>query len=129
MNFIITLFFVSNALLFLSLFYNQIVDSSFRVYVLDLNQFSLNCTSRSLSVCYIIITFLELYDSYFTDCLTIILAKAMAPHSSTIAWKIPWMEEPGRLRSMGSLRVYKRVNLDFKVLFYLCLFLFQFCII
>ena len=29
----------------------------------------------------------------------------MAPHSSTIAWKIPWMEEPGRLQSMGSLRV------------------------
>ena len=31
--------------------------------------------------------------------------KAMAPHSSTLAWKIPWMEEPGRLQSMGSRRV------------------------
>ena len=31
--------------------------------------------------------------------------KAMAPHSSTLAWKIPWMEEPGNLQSMGSLRV------------------------
>ena len=31
--------------------------------------------------------------------------KGMAPHSSTLAWKIPWMEEPGRLQSMGSLRV------------------------
>ena len=31
--------------------------------------------------------------------------KAMAPHSSTLAWKIPWMEEPGRLQSMGSHRV------------------------
>ena len=29
--------------------------------------------------------------------------KAMAPHSSTLAWKIPWMEEPGRLQSMVSL--------------------------
>ena len=29
----------------------------------------------------------------------------MAPHSSSLAWKIPWMEEPGRLQSMGSLRV------------------------
>ena len=29
----------------------------------------------------------------------------MAPHSGTLAWKIPWMEEPGRLQSMGSLRV------------------------
>ena len=31
--------------------------------------------------------------------------KAMAPHSSTLAWKIPWTEEPGKLRSMGSQRV------------------------
>ena len=31
--------------------------------------------------------------------------KAMAPHSSTLAWKIPWMEEPGRLQSMGLWRV------------------------
>ena len=31
--------------------------------------------------------------------------KAMAPHSSTLAWKIPWTEEPGRLQSRGSLRV------------------------
>ena len=29
----------------------------------------------------------------------------MAPYSSTLAWKIPWMEEPGRLQSMGSHRV------------------------
>jgi len=33
------------------------------------------------------------------------LEKAMAPHSSTLAWKIPWMEKPGRLQSMGSQRV------------------------
>ena len=33
------------------------------------------------------------------------LEKAMAPHSSTLAWKIPWVEEPGGLQSMGSLRV------------------------
>ena len=31
--------------------------------------------------------------------------KAMAPRSSTLAWKIPWTEEPGRLQSMGLLRV------------------------
>ena len=34
-----------------------------------------------------------------------VMEKAMAPHSSTLAWKIPWMEEPGRLQSIGSLRV------------------------
>ena len=33
------------------------------------------------------------------------LEKEMAVHSSTIAWKIPWTEEPGRLQSMGSQRV------------------------
>ena len=33
------------------------------------------------------------------------LEKAMAPHSSTLAWKIPWIEEPGGLQSLGSLRV------------------------
>ena len=33
------------------------------------------------------------------------LEKAMAPHSSILAWKIPWTEEPGRLQSMGSQRV------------------------
>ena len=35
----------------------------------------------------------------------ILTAKAMAPHSSTLAWKIPWTEEPGGLQSMGSRRV------------------------
>ena len=34
-----------------------------------------------------------------------LVEKAMAPYSSTLAWKIPWTEEPGRLQSMGSLRV------------------------
>ena len=37
----------------------------------------------------------------------------MAPHSSTLAWKIPWMEEPGRLQSMGSLRVDTTERLHF----------------
>ena len=34
----------------------------------------------------------------------------MAPHSSTLAWKIPWTEETGRLQSMGSLRVGTRLS-------------------
>ena len=41
----------------------------------------------------------------FKGIYTIFLEKAMAPHSSTLAWKIPWMEEPGRLQTMGSLEV------------------------
>ena len=34
-----------------------------------------------------------------------VLSRCMAPHSSALAWKIPWKEEPGGLQSMGSLRV------------------------
>ena len=34
-----------------------------------------------------------------------LLEKEMATHSSVLAWKIPWIEEPGRLQSMGSQRV------------------------
>ena len=41
----------------------------------------------------------------FGTSLPSLLEKAMAPHSSTLAWRIPWTEEPGRLQSMGSRRV------------------------
>ena len=41
------------------------------------------------------------------------MEKAMAPHSSTLAWKIPWTEEPGGLQSMGSVRVGHTERLHF----------------
>ena len=41
----------------------------------------------------------------------------MAPHSSTLAWKIPWTEEPGRLQSMGLLRSWTRLS-DFTLTFH-----------
>ena len=58
----------------------------------------------------------RMYDSFFfffyctlqldfSEYQTSLLEKAMAPHSSTLAWKIPWRVEPGRVQSMGSLRV------------------------
>ena len=43
----------------------------------------------------------------------------MAPHSSTLAWKIAWTEEPGGLQSMGSLRVGTRLS-DFTFTFHFC---------
>ena len=46
-------------------------------------------------------TGLENFEHYFSS----VSEKAMAPHSSTLAWKIPWMEEPGGLQSMGSIGV------------------------
>ena len=42
--------------------------------------------------------------------------KAMATHSSTLAWKIPWMEEPGGLQSMGSLESDRTERLHFHFL-------------
>ena len=42
---------------------------------------------------------------YICMCVHMRMEKAMAPCSSTLAWKIPWTEEPGGLQSMGSLRV------------------------
>ena len=41
------------------------------------------------------------------------MEKAMATHSSTLAWKIPWTEEPGRLLSVGSRRVRQAERLHF----------------
>ena len=46
--------------------------------------------------------FREIYDIRYLSKPIELSEKAMAPHSSTLAWKIPWTEEPGRLRSMGS---------------------------
>jgi len=45
------------------------------------------------------------YMSIHLGVIILLLEKTMAPHSGTVAQKIPWMEEPGRLHSMGSLRV------------------------
>ena len=65
--------------------------------------------------CLYITSFLHLSDIVYvvyvifkclnTSLVMLIREKAMAPHPSTLAWKIPWTEEPGRLQSMGSLRV------------------------
>ena len=41
----------------------------------------------------------------FIHLFTYVSEKAMASHSNTLAWRIPWTEEPGRLQSMGSQRV------------------------
>ena len=41
----------------------------------------------------------------FLGCSRYKVEKAMATHSSTLTWKIPWMEEPGRLQSIGSPRI------------------------
>ena len=54
------------------------------------------CVSFAVSSCYHLSKF-HIY--------ALILEKAMTPDSSNFAWKIPWMEEPGRLRCMESLRV------------------------
>ena len=47
----------------------------------------------------------EIYNICFWVMLVIDTVKEMVTHSSTLAWQIPWTEVPGRLQSMGSLRV------------------------
>ena len=50
--------------------------------------------------------FMSVYTYFFSLAYLVhLLEKAMAPHSSTLAWKIPWTEEPGGLQSMRSLSV------------------------
>ena len=51
------------------------------------------------------LTFLQFLRQHKCPDLTIGMEKAMTPHSSPLAWKIPWTEEPGGLQSMGSRRV------------------------
>ena len=65
-----------------------------------------------------------LVNLYSTFCLCVfayprdvILEKEMAPHSSVLAWRIPWTEKPGRLQSLGSLRVKTRLS-DFTFTFH-----------
>ena len=59
-------------------------------------------------------SFLCLNSIPFYMCMYVYISEnAMAPHSSTFAWKIPWMEEPGGLQSMGSLESDKTQQLHF----------------
>ena len=53
------------------------------------------------------------YDNIFSGIYGYVSEKAMAPHSSTLAWKIPWTEESGRLQSMGSLSRTRLSNFTF----------------
>ena len=61
--------------------------------------------SISLAIWEMQIRTLKMFDLGLKDRIEEELEKAMAPHSSTLAWKIPGTEEPGRLQSMGLLRV------------------------
>ena len=56
----------------------------------------MDCSIPGLPVCHKLQEFTETHVHW---------EKAMATHSSTLAWQIPWMEEPGRLQSMGFLGV------------------------
>ena len=52
-----------------------------------------------------VVNWWDIVFSFLIHAMPFIPEKAMAPHSSTLAWKIPWAENPGRLQSMGLLRV------------------------
>ena len=67
------------------------------------------CLPRAHSLVWghVIIIHLVFYVLYILACKA---EKAMATHSSTLAWRIPWVEEPGRVQSMGSWRVWTRLS-------------------
>ena len=87
------------------------------LYILEINPLSVvsfaiifshseGCLCTLLIVSFAVQKLFNLIRSHlFTLVFILHLEKAMAPHSSTLAWKIPWMEEPGGLQSMGSRRV------------------------
>ena len=57
---------------------------------------------KNLSFEYQVYIMYFLYYHFFPPVVASFLKKVMATHSSTLAWKVPWTEEPGRLQSMGS---------------------------
>ena len=72
--------------------------------------------SKSLIWIMLVFKFLSFFNNvwlFWVFWLFWILGKEMATHSSIPAWKIPWMEEPGRLQSMGSQRVGQTEQLHF----------------
>ena len=76
------------------------------VYVYNVCIFAAVCTYIYTHYLYTYDTSIYIYNIYIIYInVYYISQKAMAPHSSTLAWKIPWTEEPGGLQSMGSLRV------------------------
>ena len=67
---------------------------------------SQGCTDGPSVPCWFCCAFLHAISHFIFEVFWVTYPeKAMAPRSSTLAWKIPWTEEPGRLQSMGSLRV------------------------
>ena len=78
---------------------NSTQESSFSMSLSTLVLSGLLIVSFLVSVsCYLVVVLICIS-------LSVSVEKAMAPHSSTLAWKIPWTEEPGGLQSMGSPRV------------------------
>ena len=71
-----------------------------------MNPKTINSMIHAFDSFWVLATTTTEHNKHNTDStLNLIRETQMAPHSRTLAWKIPWMEEPGRLRSMGSQRV------------------------
>ena len=78
-------------------------EPPFNLFLMD----HLRCTRNSLDLCFS--SSIQFFEAFFFFSFKpghgILSEKALAPHSSTLAWKVPWTEESSRLQSMGSLRV------------------------
>ena len=96
-----------------SLLYNTLVNISVSLCWVSFSSKWLNLRSKVIRTSNLWPKWTEVVDNLRTSYLqllfkvgsSLVREKAKAPHSSPLAWKIPWTEEPGRLQSMGSLRV------------------------
>ena len=92
------------------------------LYILETNRLLVmtfaNISSPSVG-CLFVLIIVSFFSPHLIRLLWLYLvpSQAMAPHSSTLAWKIQWMEEPGGLQSMGLLRSWIRLS-DFTFTFH-----------
>ena len=89
--------FIRNQILKLYMHLNYLIDTCLSYYSINPLR-EKECSGQHLSLSQ------HSHTLYLIECGDV-TEKAMATHSSTLAWTIPWTEEPGRLQSMGSLRV------------------------
>ena len=80
----------------------SLIDTHFLVHVILWPSFHIATYKQN---CWVTVRHMFNFTPYLATTQYCHLEKAMAPHSSTPAWKTPWTEEPGGLQSMGSLRV------------------------
>ena len=82
-----------------------VAHQAFQSFTISWSLLKLMSIESMMLYIYLIVLKWQIIEIQISGSLRVKAEKAMAPHFSTLAWKIPWTEEPGRLQSMGSQRV------------------------